>query len=103
MNKMVTKDEIINILKENRQRLSAEYGIKRIGLFGSFACGGASQASDIDIIVKLERPIGFRFVEIAEYLESLLGRKVDILTPAGIKGIRIPGIAQNITESAIYV
>lgn len=103
MNRMVTKDEIINILKENRQRLSADYGIKRIVLFGSFAVGEPSETSNIDIIVELERPIGFRFVEMAKFLEGLLGRKVDVLTPAGINGIRIPGIARNINESAIYV
>jgi predicted nucleotidyltransferase len=38
-----------------------------------------------------------------EYLENLLGRKVDVLTPAGIQGIRIERIAKSIAESTVYV
>jgi predicted nucleotidyltransferase len=55
------------------------------------------------VIVEFERPIGFRFIEFAEYLEHLLGRKVDVLTPAGVQGIRIARIAKDIEESIVYV
>ena len=103
MKKHVTKKRILELLKENREILSAEYSIKKIGIFGSFANGNAAETSDIDLIVELEKPIGFKFVELAEFLEKLLGRKVDLLTPAGIKGIRIPGIAKSIAEQAVYV
>ena len=47
--------------------------------------------------------LGFRFIEFTEYLESLLGKSVDVLTPAGIQGIRIDRIARNIEESTVYV
>jgi len=100
---MATREEIIEVLRENLPYLSSEYGVKRIGLFGSYAKEGSTQASDIDLIVEFDRPIGFRFVELADYLESLLGKKVDLLTPAGIKGIRIPRIAKGIEESTVYV
>jgi predicted nucleotidyltransferase len=36
-------------------------------------------------------------------LEAVLGRKVDVLTPAGIENIRIARVAQNIAESLVYV
>lgn len=42
-------------------------------------------------------------MELAEYLERLLGRKVDLLTPAGVQGIRIPRIADDIERSILYV
>jgi predicted nucleotidyltransferase len=61
------------------------------------------ESSDVDIVVEFDRPIGFRFVEFAEYLESLLGKRVDVLTPAGIQGIRIERIARDIQESTVYV
>jgi len=54
-------------------------------------------------VVDFDRPIGFRFVELAESLEMLLGKKVDILTPAGIEGTRVDGIARSIKESTVYV
>jgi predicted nucleotidyltransferase len=55
------------------------------------------------IIVEFERPLGFRFVEFAEYLENLLERDVDILTPAGLRGIRIGHLAEEIAASVVYV
>jgi len=76
---------------------------RKWGFFGSFAKGTAEATSDVDIIVEFERPIGFKFVELAEYLEHLLGRKVDVLTPAGLRGIRVSRVAQDITESIVYV
>jgi predicted nucleotidyltransferase len=51
-----------------------------MGLFGSYAKGQPDDASDVDVVVEFERPIGFKFMELAGYLEGLLSRKVDILT-----------------------
>jgi len=100
---MSTKEQILALLEQNQAYLSTEYGMKRIGIFGSYAKGQSADESDVDIVVEFERPIGFRFVEFAEYLERLLGRKVDVLTPAGIQGIRIAHIARDIAESIVYV
>ena len=74
-----------------------------MGLFGSFAKGHPGEQSDIDIVVEFERPIGLRFIELVEYLETLLGRKVDVLTPIGIQSIRRRTVAKSIAESIVYV
>jgi predicted nucleotidyltransferase len=100
---MLTKAGIIKILQEHYPYLAAEYGMKRIGLFGSYARDIPTDASDIDIVVEFNRPIGFRFADFSEYLESILGKQVDVLTPAGIQGIRIERIASSIQESTVYV
>lgn len=100
---MLTKEEIIKALRENYPYLASEYGVKRIGLFGSYAKDIPTETSDIDIVAEFGRPIGFRFAEFAEYLESLLGKRVDVLTPAGVQGIRIERIAKSIEESTVYV
>jgi hypothetical protein len=100
---MSTKEKVTNILRERYPYLASKYGVKRIGLFGSYAQGTPNEESDVDIVVEFERPIGFRFIEFSEYLESVLGRKVDVLTHAGIQGIRIPRIAEDIEESIVYV
>ena len=83
--------------------MAQEYGIRRLGLFGSFAKGQSHDESDVDMVVEFDRPIGLRFVELAEYLETLLGRKVDLLTPTGIQGIRRGDISRDISESVLYV
>lgn len=100
---MLTQEKITELLREKYPYLVSEYGVKRIGLFGSWAKGIPHETSDVDIVVEFERPPGFRFVEFTEYLEHLLGKKVDVLTPAGIQGIRIAHIAQDIQDSIVYV
>ncbi|GIW29212.1 MAG: nucleotidyltransferase [Meiothermus sp.] len=100
---MLSKEQTLALLKQNRAHLSDVYGVQRIGVFGSFAKGQPTDESDVDLVVEFEQPIGFRFVELAEYLEGLIGRQVDILTPAGIQGIRVAPIAKDIAESIEYV
>jgi predicted nucleotidyltransferase len=103
METILTKENVITLLREKYLYLASEYGVKRIGLFGSYVKGTSVEASDVDLVVEFERSIGFRFVEFSEYLESLLGKKVDILTPAGVQGIRVPRVAKTIEESIEYV
>jgi len=100
---MLTREKVTEILREKYPYLVSEYGVKRIGLFGSFAKDLPTEASDIDIVVEFEHPIGFKFIEFTEYLESLFGRDVDVLTHAGIQGIRVDRIARSIEESIVYV
>ncbi len=99
----ITREKIIQKLRDKYSHLSSQFGIKRIGIFGSYAIGAQNTGSDIDIIVEFEKPIGLKFVEFSEYLESLLEKKTDILTVAGVEGIRNPRIAQKIKETIIYV
>lgn len=100
---MLTREAIAKVLRESYPYLAAEYGVKRIGLFGSYAKDVPTETSDIDLVLEFERPLGFKFVELSEYLERLLGQEVDILTPGGIQGIRNPHIAQSIEENIVYV
>ena len=100
---MLTKGDAIGVLRNEFPHLNSCYGIKRIGLFGSFARGTQKEDSDIDILVEFERPIGFRFMEFAEYIEKLVGKKADILTPEGLRSIRVKKISQDIERSVVYV
>jgi predicted nucleotidyltransferase len=99
----LTKETILHRLRENYPQLTAQFGVQRIGLFGSFARETAQESSDVDLIVEFQRPIGLKFVEMVEYLETLLGRRVDVLTPAGLRGIRLPEVARQIEESVVHV
>ena len=96
-------EELTNIIKRELPYLMEHFGVKRIGLFGSFARGTPRSDSDVDILVEFKRPVGFKFMEFADHLEQVLGRKVDILTPAGLQSIRVKRIAREIEESVVYV
>jgi uncharacterized protein len=82
---METKSEIISKLKEIKPFLFKEYSVKQIGLFGSFANETNVEDSDIDILVELEKPIGWRFFTLELYLEEIFGRKVDLVTKNALK------------------
>ncbi len=101
--KINTSEDVKEILRRELPKLKSEFGVKRIGLFGSFSRGKQKQASDIDLLIEFDNPIGFKFMILAEYLENKLGRKVDILTPAGVQSIRIKPIAASILRSVVYV
>jgi hypothetical protein len=100
---MMTRENVIEILRKELPYFVSQYGVKRIGLFGSYAKGTPAKGSDVDILVEFEKPIGLKFIEFAEYVEKLLGSKADILTPAGVDGIRIKKVAENIRGSIVYV
>ena len=99
----LTREQIRQKLQENHSYLSSKYGLKRIGIFGSYANGTQVESSDIDIIVEFKRPLGLKFVEFTEYLEDLLEKKTDILTNVGAEQIRNSKIVQQIKETIIYV
>ena len=97
------KDEVIRLIKEHYNVLLTEYGVYRIGIFGSVVKGTVTEDSDLDIVVEFKRPIGFKFIRLVEYLENLFGRKVDVVTKDGIKNIRVKEVAQNIERNLVYV
>ena len=81
----MTREDIIARLIEIKPELSNEYSVKSIGLFGSFADGSQSNESDIDILIELEKPIGWKFFSLEIYLEKILGRKIDLVTKNALK------------------
>jgi len=97
------KDEVIRLTKEHYNVLLTEYGVSRIGIFGSVVKGTVTEDSDLDIVVEFKRPIGFKFIRLVEYLENLFGRKVDVVTKDGIKNIRVKEVAKNIERNLVYV
>lgn len=82
---MLTKDQILSKLKELKPSLYSEYAVREIGIFGSYAEGNPSEDSDIDIIIVLERPIGWKYFSLELYLEKTFGRKIDLVTMNALK------------------
>lgn len=82
---MTTKNEILSKLKDLKPTLYENYSVKEIGLFGSFSDGDFSDDSDIDILVELEKPIGWKFFSLELFLEQVLQRKVDLVTRNALK------------------
>ncbi len=101
--RMTTSNEILKIIRKNYNYLSSEFGVKKIGLFGSAVKGTSTKESDVDIFIEFNKPIGFKFVRLVDYLEELPGEKVDVITKDGLNNIRIKKVAENIKASLVYV
>lgn len=90
------KEDIIFLLKQHKDTLK-NLGIEQIGLFGSFIRNEQSKDSDIDLLVEFDkaRKTFRNFIHTAQYLESFLGRKVEILTPESLSLYIGPHIRQE--------
>lgn len=73
--------EAIELLRSHEKKIKKEFGVKRIGVFGSFARGEQRETSDVDILVEFEKPTFDNFMNLAFFLEDLFQRKVDLVTP----------------------
>ncbi len=72
------KETVLTVLSAQKARFAEQYGVTRIGVFGSVARGEATNASDIDIIVEMP-PNLFSMVHIKEELETLFAVPVDLI------------------------
>ena len=88
---------VFQIIKENSDEIR-KFGISEVGLFGSFVRGKQKEESDIDLLVKFFRgEKTFRnFINFSEYIEKVLGRKVEVLTPESMSLYIAPYIESEI-------
>jgi len=93
---MMTKSEILSTLKELKPMLYEEFAVKEIELFGSFSDESFIKGSDIDLLVELEKLIGWKIVSLKLYLEKESGRKVDLATKNALKEQIKDGILKNV-------
>ena len=82
---MITLASVKETLRELKPELHEKYGVSSIVLSGSIVRDDFTPASDINVVVDFDRPIGIEFVDLAEYLEKKLNRPVDLASLHGIK------------------
>lgn len=85
-------------LAEARADLFRRYPLRRLALFGSVARGEATPQSDVDILVEFSEPVGFEIADLALELEALLGRRVDLVTPAALRDRIRPYVEQDLVD-----
>ncbi len=76
------KQDILSKLEENLPELRERFGIETIGIFGSVARGEDTLISDVDILYRFQKGRGRlrEFIGLAEYLENLFCRKVELIS-----------------------
>ena len=97
---MKTTKEYINLLRGFKQSHADEYGINRMGLFGSVARGEQRENSDIDVFFEADRISLFRMGGLMYDLKKLFGAPVDVVHSH--KNMN-PKFRQRIEKDMIYV
>ncbi len=92
------KNNLLDDYKELINKIAVKHGVRSIRVFGSFARGEETVASDIDLLVELEPKRSLLDMISMKYeIEDLTGRKVDVVTAKGIS----PYLVERITKEAV--
>lgn len=65
--------------------LKKKYPIDTMAIFGSYAANAATEKSDIDVLVSFNAPIGIEFIDLADELERITGKKIDLVSREALK------------------
>ncbi|GAB3545318.1 nucleotidyltransferase family protein [Spirosoma fluminis] len=91
--------EVMRVLEQLKPELAEKYHVQTLGLFGSVVRDDFSPSSDIDIIVDFNQPVGVEFIDLANYMEQRLNKKVDLVSRNGMKDKYF----KNIEQEIVYV
>ena len=93
--------EIRRILRAHQPELKERFHVEEIALFGFYARGDQTEASDLDILVELNAPLGWESFDLCNHLAELLETNVDVLTSGAI--VRKPLLRQFVEKNLIRV
>lgn len=96
------KLSLISLLKANSQKLKS-YGVANLSIFGSFIKGKPTANSDVDLLVDFVpgKKSYDNFMDLSFFLEDLLGRKVEVVTPESLSKYIGPYILKEAEHVAI--
>ena len=99
----MTRFDIMSQIRQHDDFL-IEHGVKRLGIFGSYARGEERAGSDIDLIVEFDagKKNYDNFIELCFFLEELLGHKVDLLTLESLSPFIRPYIEKDVRYEIIH-
>jgi predicted nucleotidyltransferase len=96
------KSELFDLLRQYESQLRL-LGVKRCGVFGSFARDQQSDQSDVDILVEFEpgQKSFDNFMQLGFFLEDTLGRRVELVTPESLSPYIGPRILREVEYASI--
>jgi predicted nucleotidyltransferase len=99
---MLSKEQVLETLKQNKHYLFEKYFVKEVGLFGSFSRDQQTADSDIDLLLEIDSTNADLYElkkHIRSYLSQLFNRKVEVARKKYLK----PYIREDILNEVIYV
>jgi len=97
---IMRKDEILEVIRHHEGKIKS-YGVKKLGLFGSFARDEQNPASDLDLLVEFEseKKTFDNFINLSFMLEEVLKHRVELVTTESLS----PYIGPHILKEVEYV
>lgn len=92
-------DRIITLIKEHVEEIGSQFGVARLGVFGSRLQGQAREDSDLDVLVEFTRPTFRNYMGLKRFLEHLIGVPVDLVSVAALR----PPLKEHILHEVQYV
>ena len=93
----MNRQEVLDILRTHKPTLAERFGVTELALFGSFARDQATDKSDIDILVKFDKPATSKtYFGVQFYIEDLLGRPVDLGTEDSLRSELRPYVEREV-------
>lgn len=92
-----SQEEILTRIEQNQEALK-QFGVRRLGLFGSSARGEATTSSDLDFVVEFTEKSFDVYMDLKTYLENLFGCRVDLVLTHTIK----PRLRPIIQRESVY-
>ena len=95
-----TKEVVLMLIHQHEFGIKT-FGVRRMGLFGSFVRDQQGKDSDVDILVEFEPGLKTfdNFIHLAFFLEDILKRRVELVTPDALS----PYIGPHIMKEVEYV
>jgi hypothetical protein len=100
-----TYHEVTGIINSQKPFLESKYGLEKIGIFNFQLDGhGAKEGiKEADFILSFKKPIGMNFIDLTEFIESLLNVDGEFLTEEGLESINDEAFRNGIKQKVHYV
>lgn len=76
---MRTLQDYVSVIKQNSAKITTDFGVKRLCVFGSVARNEQTERSDLDVCVETETPNPFLLADFKDFLEQLFKCSVDVV------------------------
>lgn len=98
---MLSKQDILDELSKNLNAWKKKYGVKQIGIFGSYSREQQTESSDIDVIVEFNQyGLSFdNYMDLKINLEDHFQKPIDLVILDDVK----PALKQNILWSIKFI
>jgi len=86
-------------LHELKPELKRRYGVNKLGFFDCYIDTHHNEHCELNVLVELQRPLGWEFFGLKQFIEKKLQIRIDICTPNALK----PALRDEIIANTHFV